>query len=168
MKEFIDTSVFLGMHSEDEKTRIKCKNFFVRRFNKEIYMSFETVGECDDIIWSFPRVHQDLYYPFMDRLHTIMNIIRIPFGLVEVNLVSKDKSLQEHKVALNLALSKINNGVYYSLNQELASSTLDNIKNIPDEEIELMFSNDLEKYYKNSLIIKINTEYLNKTNKGLY
>lgn len=156
MNEFIDASVFLGMHSTDENIRINCKNFFVRRFSKEIYMSFETVGECDDVIWSFSRIHQDLYYPFMDRLHTIMNIKRIPYSLEEVHLMSLDKSLQKQKSGLNLALSKVHKGAYYTLNQELISSSIDNITTVPDEEIELMFPNELEKYYEESLILKIN------------
>lgn len=160
MNEFIDVSVFLGMHSTDENIRINCKNFFVRRLSKEIYMSFETVGKCDDVVWSYSRLHQDLYYPFMDRLHTIMNIQRIPYSLEAVNLISLDKSLQNHNLGLNLALSKTHRGVYYTLNQELISSSIDNIKAIPDEEIELMFPDDLEKYYRESLILEINLSNL--------
>lgn len=160
MNEFIDANVFLGMHSEDENIRINCKNFFVKRIENEVFMSFETVGECDDVIWSFSRLHQDLYYPFMDRLHTIMKIKRIPYSLKEVKLISSDKEIQKYKAGLNLALSKTHRGVYYTLNQELISSSIANIKTIPDEEIELMFPNDLEKYYKESLILKINLHCL--------
>ena len=52
MKEYIDASVFLGMHSPNEAIRIACKNFFVRRLNRSIVMSLEQVGKCDDVIWS--------------------------------------------------------------------------------------------------------------------
>ena len=155
MNEFIDASVFLGMHSEEENIRIKCKNFFVKRMKKEIIMSFETIGECDHIIWGFSRLHQNSYYPFMDRLHTIMKIKRIPYGLKEVNLMSIDKNLQNYKPGLNLALSITHRGVFYTLNQKLISSSIDNIKTIPDEEVELMFPKDLEKYYEESLILKL-------------
>ena len=79
MKEFIDSTIFMGMHSVDEKIRIACKNFFIDHLKKTIFMSLESVGKCDDIVWHFDRETQDIYYPFMDRLHTVMDIQRIPY-----------------------------------------------------------------------------------------
>lgn len=161
MKEFIDSSVFLGMHSTDEGIRITCKNFFVKRINSQIFMSFETIGECDDIIWSFSRIYQDSYYPFMDRLHTIMKIKRIPFSLSEVRLLIKDETLKSKKEGLNLAQSIVNKGFYYTFDTKLLSSSIKNIKKLPFENRELPFTKDLENFYQSSLLLRINLESVN-------
>src|SRR5262249_30575214 len=49
-------------------------------------MSFEQIGICDAVIWREPREVQDLYYPFMDRLHTDMQIVREGYCAHELHL----------------------------------------------------------------------------------
>lgn len=155
MNEFIDASIFLGMHSEDEIIRINCKNFFVKRIDKEIYMSLETIGKCDDIIWKFSRKLQDLYYPFMDRIHTIMKIKRIPYTYKEIANIKTKINAWKLSAELNLALTRSNKGILYTLNKKLLASSLNEIKNIPLENVELKFSKEIETYYKNSLVLRI-------------
>ena len=98
MKEFIDATIFLGMHSMDEKIRIACKNFFAGRIKNIIWMPLEEVGRCDDVIWRFPRKAQDAYYPFMDNLHSIMKIKRIEYDEEDVKAAGK--------ISGNLPMSK--------------------------------------------------------------
>lgn len=152
MKEFIDATIFMGMHSSDEKIRIACKIFFIGRIKKTVFMSLETVGKCDDVVWQFDRETQDAYYPFMDRLHTIMDIQRIPYD---------EKSLQARKAnpQLNtfqqLTLAQTHNGKLYTFDTALLDLKLNNVVSpkIPEEEKE--FPDDLEKFYQGSLILRV-------------
>ncbi|MET8504483.1 DUF6190 family protein [Streptomyces sp. NPDC015232] len=94
---FIDADLFLGMNSADEALRIACKAFFVERLGGRVTMSLEQVGRCDDVIWGFSRELQDLYYPFMDHLHTVMDISREGYDPTDVYLaLSEDSGLPEH------------------------------------------------------------------------
>jgi len=155
MKEFIDSSVFMGMHSKNEKERIACKNFFINRISKSIWMSLEQVGKCDDIIWSnFSNKIQESYYPFMDRLHTIMEIRRIPFDQKTIDSLSKfnDSGLsQEEKLIVAITIAQ--NGVLYTFNKKLLNMDKDFIK-APESGKEAKFS-DLEEAYQESLKLRI-------------
>lgn len=73
---YIDASTFLGMHHIDPVIRGRCLAFFRTCFRREVRMNLEQVGLCDAIIWRHPRALQDCYYPFMDRLHSDMQILR--------------------------------------------------------------------------------------------
>ncbi|OVE74510.1 hypothetical protein BVX95_02255 [archaeon D22] len=75
MKEItITKEMLLGLHSTDEKTRIKVKNYIILAILKKqkFYMSFEDVGICDDYIWTHHKnkEEQDTYWPFLYYLHT--------------------------------------------------------------------------------------------------
>ncbi|MFI0168173.1 DUF6190 family protein [Streptomyces sp. NPDC017095] len=83
---FIDAALFLGMHSADDGLRVVCKAFFVERLAGRVVMNLEQVGHCDDVIWSHSRELQDLYYPFMDQLHTVMDISRVAYDAADVRL----------------------------------------------------------------------------------
>ncbi|SAI73097.1 Uncharacterised protein [Bordetella ansorpii] len=47
-------------------------------------MTYEQIGICDAVIWGQDRHTQDLYYPFMDRLHTDMAIQRGGYTYSEI------------------------------------------------------------------------------------
>jgi hypothetical protein len=72
----IDATVFMGMHHADPIVRNKSIVFFTRFYRQRIQMNFGQVGICDAIIWKKSRALQDVYYPFMDVLHTDMAIHR--------------------------------------------------------------------------------------------
>jgi len=106
-KEFFDASVFLGMHSTDDEVRKACKRFFASRFSGIALTSLDQVGRCDDVIWRYPRHLQDVYYPFMDRLHSEMLIVREPFSEAELKRALADQRLQRLPVGDRLLLAKV-------------------------------------------------------------
>lgn len=75
-RRLIDASVFLGMHHENDRIRQQSLAFFRVFFHHGAWMNFEQVGICDAVIWRMPREVQDAYYPFMDVLHSEMDIQR--------------------------------------------------------------------------------------------
>lgn len=82
---FIDSTVFLGMHHEDEHTRCRSLAFFQHHFDSlQVHMNYEQIGICDAVIWTQSREVQDSYYPFMDRLHTDMKIRRAGYTFAEL------------------------------------------------------------------------------------
>lgn len=72
----IDATVFMGMHHSDPQLRAKSLGFFSSFYQRQVLMSFGQIGICDAIIWKKSRQLQDVYYPFMDVLHTEMDIQR--------------------------------------------------------------------------------------------
>lgn len=82
--DYVDAALFLGMHSADERLRIACKSFFTSRVDGRLVMSMEQVGRCDDTIWGLDRALQDAYYPFMDNLHTLVDIHRPAYDEADV------------------------------------------------------------------------------------
>lgn len=72
----VDATVFLGMHHRDDELRRRSLGLFCSFFTRKVRMNYEQVGICDAVIWQQSREVQDLYYPFMDRLHTDMKILR--------------------------------------------------------------------------------------------
>ncbi|APY84535.1 hypothetical protein DCW30_02890 [Streptomyces alfalfae] len=73
---YVDATLFMGMHSVDPAVRASCVAFFAEHLHQPVVMTYEEVGRCDDLVWSYPRQEQDAYYPFMDVLHSIMPISR--------------------------------------------------------------------------------------------
>lgn len=90
---FIDATVFLGMHHQDESIRQRSAAFFRSHFERRTRMNFEQVGICDAIIWRQPRRVQDAYYPFMDLLHSEMPILREGYAFREISLAVNDHQL---------------------------------------------------------------------------
>jgi hypothetical protein len=89
----IDASVFMGMHSRDDATRRTCATFMADRFAAGVVMSWEQIGRCDDIVWSYARDVQDAYYPFMDVLHSTMPFTRRPYDAEDLELALGDDRL---------------------------------------------------------------------------
>jgi len=159
MKEFIDATIFMGMHSLDEKIRIACKIFFIERLEKTIFMSLENVGKCDDVVWGFDRITQDDYYPFMDRLHTVMDIQRIPYNQ---NTLERRKPFHNLSVFQQLTLAQANDEKLYTFDNHLLKLELNFIA-IPEIDDEKEFPKELEQYYQKSLKLRIkNIERLNE------
>jgi len=160
MKEYIDASLFLGMHRFDEKTRIQCKNFFVERLksNTSLCINLEQVGKCDNEIWKFSREAQDAYYPFMDYLHTVLNIQRVPFSSLDIQEANTNEQLQKLLFSDRLILGMVilKGGMLFTINTLLFEQN-----NLPvcspksNENKELFFPPILEKLYQKSLKIKI-------------
>lgn len=91
---FIDATVFLGMHHEHDSTRESSLAFFRDHFGRGVQMNFEQIGICDAIIWRQSREVQDLYYPFMDRLHSEMRIHREGYRFEELGLALEHPELR--------------------------------------------------------------------------
>lgn len=156
MTEFIDATIFLGLHHEDNEIRIKCKNFFIERLDSTIIMSLDNVGKCDDVVWKFDRETQDAYYPFMDRIHTVMDINRIPYDENDIKSMSnfKNSDLSTFQ-KLTLAKTEAKQGVLYTIDQKILSLNNDLVKEPPNNPEELSFPEDLEKHYNHSLALRV-------------
>ncbi|WP_026736060.1 DUF6190 family protein [Fischerella sp. PCC 9605] len=154
--ELIDSSLFLGMHSVNEEIRISCKNYFVGRLQKTIGMSLEHVGGCDNIIWLYPRELQDAYYPFMDTLHTIMKMNRLPYEDNDIKIALADSQLQALPMydRLLIALAKSRKEVVYTVNKQLLSKGNLPVCN-PQFSHEKSFPDFLEHLYQTSLQLRI-------------
>jgi hypothetical protein len=89
----IDASVFMGMHAQDEVTRLSCMSFMAAQFDAGVVLSWEQIGRCDEIVWSYARDVQDAYYPFMDVLHSTMSVARRPYEAADLDLALRDRRL---------------------------------------------------------------------------
>lgn len=154
MKKYIDWTIFLGMNHVDDIIRISCKNFFVDvlQNNEKIYMTLETVGKCDDVIWKYERDKQDKYYPFMDVLHTYTNFHRFPY---EANVHKKIPIKTKLSFFEKMTIASSYDGILYTYNKKILATELKNIKK-PELSKEKLFQEDLEKLYNDSLVLKIN------------
>lgn len=156
MKTFIDSTVFLGMHASAESVRVAAKNFFVERFSDTLYMTLEDVGMCDDVVWGFGHEDQDKYYPFMDRLHSVMRINRVPYSAEAIAALEQARGLTTKE---NLLLSMVNTsgGELYTLNNRLLVLGHSYIHAVGGEREELSFSEELEARYRASLQLSLDT-----------
>jgi hypothetical protein len=113
---FADASLFMGMHSSLEATRIACKNFFVQRIGKRLIMTLDQVGLCDDIVWRKSRHLQDLYYPFMDQLHSLLAAERVPYSRTDIRRAHDDPRTRHLDGLRALLIARVCNdqGVLYT------------------------------------------------------
>jgi hypothetical protein len=156
MPAFVDASVFLGMHSADEASRRACKNFFVARFERRVAMSFEQIGLCDDFVWRHSRELQDLYYPFMDCLHSMMKFDRRPYVEADILYALNNMSLRRLSMPVRLSLAQASGaqGLLYSLHPELAERGELPVRRPPDG-AERNFPAELEARYRASLCLRV-------------
>lgn len=152
MKEFIDATIFMGMHHENDNVRISCKNFFVTRYKKTIYISLENVGRCDDVVWKFSRKQQDAYFPFMDELYTLMDIRRVPYQKKDIEKMKINYGLP---LLETLTLSQSSGGNLFTINKKILNKNLKNIFLPEKAETEFKFPASLEKLYRESLILRL-------------
>jgi hypothetical protein len=121
IQEFVDASLFMGMHSIDEAVRIACKNYFVDRYDQVIGMSDDQAGKCDRIVWQYSREIQDIYYPFMDRLRTDMDIQGLEYEAEDIAIAQNDPRLEGLSMSqkLTLAMAIARQGKLYTVDKAL-------------------------------------------------
>jgi hypothetical protein len=91
---FIDSGVFLGMHDRDAEMRARCLTFFRQHHGAPfVHMNYEQIGLCDAYVWRQTRRVQDVYYPFMDVLHTDMPLRRAGYDMEDVVLACRHPEL---------------------------------------------------------------------------
>ena len=124
-KIFIDASLFMGMHSGDDKIRNQSLSLMSERFSHCIYMNLEQVGMCDEVVWRYSRIIQDSYYPFMDVLHSEMEINRIGYSEADIARLSKDRRLIDTSLSVQSALLVAqtinNNALLYTHDKNILS-----------------------------------------------
>jgi len=121
-------------------------------------MSYEQVGRCDDVVWGYEREVQDAYYPFMDNLHTDMEIRRFAYDEADLRLAQDSSLLRELAAADRLLLAMVMNrgGVLYSVNRRLLGRTWLPVR-APPAGPERMFPAALEELYRRSLQLRVTT-----------
>ncbi|MEU5218660.1 DUF6190 family protein [Streptomyces sp. NPDC020807] len=161
---FIDAALFLGMHSADESVRLAAKAFFVQRLDGRVVMSLEQVGRCDDVIWGYSRELQDAYYPFMDVLHTVMEISREPYDPADVRLAlddSADSAVPAHLTFTDrLVLGQVINrkGLLHTVRPRAAAFPGLPVRGVPAPPVgepEPAFPEPLERLYTASLALRL-------------
>ena len=118
-------------------------------------MSLEQVGICDNRIWRFPRQKQDDYYPFMDTIHTLVELKRLEYNKKDFLKAEKQSSRLTFTEKLTLRMVLSRKGILYTINPKLLSLKLFFIKSLNVENKELSFTPNLETLYKRSLVIRI-------------
>ncbi|MEU3747154.1 MULTISPECIES: DUF6190 family protein [Streptomyces] len=159
--DFIDAALFLGMHSADDTVRVAAKAFFVRRLDGRVVMSLEQVGRCDDVIWGYSRELQDLYYPFMDHLHTVMDISREGYDPADVHLALSEADTPRHLPFVDrLLLGQVINrkGLLHTVGPR--SDAFDGLSvravaDWPAGQPEPAFPEPLERLYRESLALRL-------------
>ncbi|MGK4585049.1 DUF6190 family protein [Kitasatospora sp. HPMI-4] len=155
----IDASLFLGMHSRDERVRSACKNFFVRHLAAQhtLAMTLEQVGLCDDLVWRRTREEQDAYYPFMDNLHSELRITRFGFrrGDLAAALDSPELKGLPLPDALLLAPAVHRGGPLHTASARLLGHRRPGLPvTAPPDGPELAFPPRLEALYRDSLALR--------------
>jgi len=153
-KMYIDSSVFMGLHAKDEEKRLAAKKFFVTHFGRTLYMNLEEVGMCDDIVWGYTREEQDSYYPFMDNLHTIMRIARVPYTAEIIGCYEVKEGFSTRE-SLLLATVTGTNSSLVTFNENLLQTKQAHIISPESATDELSFGADLEKMYQHSLALRV-------------
>ncbi|MGH3564848.1 MAG: DUF6190 family protein [Pseudonocardia sp.] len=159
--EIVDAAAFLGMHAVDEATRRACKTFFVRRLHSEVLMSLEHVGWCDDIVWGHPRSVQDVYYPFMDALHTEMAISRRGYDETDIQTALGTAKLTDLPMRERLLMGMVlhRGAVLHTASPRLAAR--DDLPVAPVTPTgEHAFPEHLDQLYRASLALRIPIELI--------
>ncbi len=156
-REYIDYSVFLGMNAAAEPQRLRCKNFVASRRDSVILMTWDHVGRCDDIIWTFSREVQDLYYPFMDSLQSLRCLSREGYEDSTLRLATSDSRLQRlpvlHRLLVARALER--GALVYTLDPTLLGAVDLPIRTPPEVRGEVAFPRELEALYQNALQLRV-------------
>jgi hypothetical protein len=161
--EFVDATVFMGMNSTDEHVRAACASFFAQFVaqptSRSLAMSLEQVGRCDDIVWGYPRHVQDAYYPFMDNLHTDLEVDRLTCD--DTDLAAAGEPGADGLAApdrLQLAMVANRGGVLYTLSRRLLAVARAPVRRPPALAAgRLPFAGRLERLYQESLVLRIDT-----------
>ncbi|MCF4997214.1 hypothetical protein GIW70_06490 [Pseudomonas syringae] len=103
----IDATVFMGMHHGDPDLRARSLGFFNNFYQRQVLMSFDQIGICDAIIWKKSRHLQDAYYPFMDVLHSEMDIQRQGYSDQVLKRASQASDWQHLSVEKRLLIAQV-------------------------------------------------------------
>ncbi|MYV94277.1 DUF6190 family protein [Streptomyces sp. SID1034] len=156
--EYADAALFLGMNSAADEVRRACKAFFVTRCAGRLVMSLEQVGRCDDVIWGYSRELQDAYYPFMDHLHTVMDIERVGYDEADVRRGTDAATPRHLPMHERLLLGMVHNreGLLRTVSERLLGHVELPVR-APDPVIgpEPSFPEPLEALYRDSLALRI-------------
>ncbi|MFF0475775.1 DUF6190 family protein [Streptomyces sp. NPDC004284] len=163
---FIDATLFMGMHSQDDAVRAGAKAFFAGRLAAgdagRVVMSWEQVGRCDDLVWGYERRTQDEYYPFMDVLHTDLAIDRIPYDEDDVRRAFTTPALDGLPTHERLLLAQVigRGGVLHTASPRLLKAAGD-LPVVPvDTGAEAAFPAYLEDLYQRSLVLTVDSDSL--------
>ncbi|MBP2702654.1 hypothetical protein JOL79_02425 [Microbispora sp. RL4-1S] len=153
----------MGMHSADEEVRRACKGFFTEHLEGvPVLMSLEHVGRCDDLVWRFPRQTQDDYYPFMDNLHTDMQIVRIGYEEADLRLALEAVALcglPLHERLL-VAMAMRRDTVVATASPRLRARSDLPVRPVGPVDREPAFPSRLELLYERSLVLRVDADDL--------
>ncbi|MER6096213.1 DUF6190 family protein [Streptomyces sp. NPDC001728] len=162
---FIDATLFMGMHSEDDAVRVGAKAFFAGRLAAgdagRVVMSWEQVGRCDDLVWGYERGLQDEYYPFMDVLHTDLAIDRVPYDEDDVRRAFTTPELDGLPAHERLLLAQVigRGGVLHTASPRLLKAA--GLPVVPiGTAAEPSFPAYLEDLYQRSLVLTVDSANL--------
>ncbi|MBU0460424.1 MAG: hypothetical protein KJ771_06475, partial [Nanoarchaeota archaeon] len=161
INEYVDASSFLGMHHVEDRVRIACKNFFVKKLEQNacIGLSLEQMGKCTDTIWHCSEKEQKQYYPFMDKLNTELKIVQSNYTEKDIHVSETNHKLKNLRIIDRLKIGMVINrgGTLITINPFLLTQ-----KHLPIKEPkygkELKFSKNLEDLYQKSLAVRICTK----------
>ena len=155
--EYIDYSVFLGMNARSEAIRRRCKGFLADRLEATVHMTWDHVGRCDDLIWGFSRELQDLYYPFMDALHSQRCLEREGYQDSTLRLATTDPRLQHLPVLPRLLVARAleRQAVVYSVDPALLERAELPVRSPPARSHEPAFPEWLERLYQGALALRV-------------
>ncbi|AJF69605.1 hypothetical protein SVTN_08045 [Streptomyces vietnamensis] len=162
---FIDATLFMGMHSEDDAVRTAAKSFFAARLAAgdagRVFMNWEQVGRCDDLVWGYERKVQDEYYPFMDVLHTDLAIDRVPYDEEDLRRAFTTPALEGLPTHERLLLAQVigRDGALHTASPRLLGRT--DLPVVPlGAGAESAFPAYLEDLYRRSLVLTVDSDTL--------
>lgn len=160
-RPFVDFTIFMGMHADEERVRVGCKNIFIEYARAGLRMSLDHIGMCDHIVWGNPYEVQEKYYPFMDMLHSTVPMERFYYPTSALTPDNKERSGIPDSVSYALLCNAVRRmkGALFTL---LPVSLFSNITvlNPPSTALEGVFSHELESLYQNSRALVVPTELL--------
>ncbi|UZE31187.1 DUF6190 family protein [Pseudomonas asplenii] len=164
----IDATVFMGMHHADDVIRDRSLAFFTHRYDSQVRMTFSQVGLCDAIIWKKARELQDVYYPFMDVLHSDMNILRSGYTEDALRFAADSSELAVLPVEKRLQAAQVlmGDGLFYTHDTQYQScpilkpylATFSDSAPADGVALDKHFPAELQKLYVLSLALKITDE----------
>ncbi|MEU0400631.1 DUF6190 family protein [Streptomyces sp. NPDC006197] len=162
---FIDATLFMGMHSEDDAVRTGAKAFFAGRLAAgdagRVVMNWEQVGRCDDLVWGYERKVQDEYYPFMDVLHTDLAVDRVPYDEDDLRRAFTTPALEGLPTHERLLLAQVigRGGTLHTASPRLLGRT--DLPVVPvGATAEASFPAYLEDLYRRSLVLTVDSHNL--------
>lgn len=160
--DFIDATLFMGMHAKNDAVRAVSKAFFAGRITGRVLMSWEQVGRCDDLVWGFTREVQDAYYPFMDVLHTDMAIARIGYEEEDVRRAFTTPGLEGLPSHERLLVAQVmrRGGLLHTVSPRLRDRGDLPVARLEVPEHGAVFPAELERLYQDSLVLTVASEEL--------